>query len=441
MKMQSPGRRAALMVADAAKTLKRLYFLQRECVIAQAGWTPGTVHWETKLLWPEFLWQDALTASALRQRVLELRFPERRIEPGEDAALVAWWRGLWRSAPSAPAFAEAVRVALKPFLRDAYVRYLSLADAIDDAPTVRILRHAVADLDEQLMRLANVRTDLAEAYSDDELAGANGWAQRVGAQLALIKVADLVGEAPCAPPDTVVSGGLPLVISRGGKRDPRFAYSRIPWPDSLEPARGPGTGFELQVRQAQAHLNEVWAAEMAAAVIWDLADDAPAEFLDDAARWCFDEIRHCRMGYTRFLEWGFKKQEMPMGSFSYAAGARVDAITRLGIIYYFETTYIHTKSERTKTFAELGDRTSSHDMDFDWADELIHTHYGKKWLDHFLSHSGSGLTPADIKRAAEDSVACIRAETTPAERHRVEELYAATMARARALAGMPPAPA
>jgi hypothetical protein len=432
--MQSTNPRASLMVTDAAKTLKRLYFLQRECVIAQAGWTPGTVHWETKLLWPEFLWQDALTAESMRQRVLELRFPERRVEPGEDAALIQWWRDLWRNAPGAPAFAEAVRIGFKPFMRDIFARYLSLADGIDDAPTVRILRHAVADVDEQIGRLANAGTSLAEVHPRAELDAAQAWANQIAAQLSAVDVDCLVGEAPCVPPAAVRAGAHPFAISREGKRDPRFAYSRIPWPDSLEPARGPGTGFELQVRQAQAHLNEIWATEMAAAVIFDLADDAPAEFLDDAARWCFDEARHCRMGYTRFLEWGFTKPEMPMGSFSYDAGAGVDAITRLGIIYYFETTYIHTKSERTKSFAAFGDRTSSHDMDFDWADELIHTHYGKKWLDYFLQHQSSKLTPADIKRAAEDSVARLRTEATPADRQRIDDLYTTTMARARALA-------
>lgn len=433
--MQSPDKRAVLMVADAAKTLKRLYFLHREGVIAQAGWTPGTVHWETKLLWPEFLWQDALTVAGLRERVLELRFPERRIEPGEDAALIAWWRGLWRDAPGDAAFAEAAQTALKPFLREAFVRYLALADALDDAPTVRLLRHAVADLDEQQARLERARSDIGEVYPAAELAAARDWAGRVRAQLEAVGVDDLVGEKPCTPPpDAIGLGGRPFAIAREGRRDPRFSFSRIPWPDSLDPARGAGQGFELQVRQAQAHLNEIWAAEMAAAVIFDLADEGPPEFLPEAARWCFDEIRHCRMGYTRFQEWGFQKREMPMGSFSYDAGARVDAITRLGIIYYFETTYIHTKSERARSFAEFGDRTSSHDMDFDWADELIHTHYGKKWLDHFIARRGLTLTPQDIKVAAEGAVAQIRREATPADRQRIEELYHATMTRARELA-------
>ena len=434
MKMQSRNNRAALMVPDSAKILKRLYFLQRECVIALAGWTPGTLHWETKLLWPEFLWQDSITTAGLRERILELRYPERRIEPGEDTALIAWWRQLWRNAPSDVAFAEAFQTALMPFLRNAFAHYLVLADALDDAPTLRILRHAMIDIDEQIARLDRARTDISEVYSTAELAVSREWASGVCERLAAISTSAFVGTLPCVPPTLFALGGRPFTIARYGRRDPRFAYSRIPWPDSLDPARGPGQGFELQVRQAQAHLNEIWAAEMAAAVIWDLADEAPPEFLDEASRWCFDEIRHCRMGYTRFLEWGFKKQEMPLGSFSYDAGAKVDAITRLGIIYYFETTYINTKSERTRTFAEFGDRTSSHDMDFDWADELIHTYYGKKWLDHFIAQGGLSLTPLNVKAAAEAAITTIRQEVTGKERERIEELYTATMARARELA-------
>lgn len=441
MKMQSSNARATFMVSDAARILKRFYFLQRECVLAQAGWMPGTLHWETKLLWPEFLWQDALISAELRERILELRYPERRIETDDEAELLGLWRDFLRNAPGDLAFATAMSSAFKPFLREAYSQYLTSADQIDDAPTVRILRQALEDIDEQAARLEAAGGSWGEVYSAQEIRMAGEWAEAIRQALAAMGGDSLLQqEQPVIPAmESDQLGGNPFEISRLGRRDPRFAYSRIPWPDSLDPARGAGTGFELQVRQAQAHLNEVWAAEMAAAVIFDLAEEGPAEFLKDAARWCFDEVRHCRMGYTRFLEWGFTKPEMPMGSFSYDAGATVDDLTRLGIIFYFETAYIHTKSERTKSFSEFGDRTSSHDMDFDWADELIHTYYGKKWLEYFMEKRGLMAKPQDIKKRAEDSVKKIRAAATEADRKRVEEIYQATMSRARELARIPDA--
>ena len=74
-------------------------------------------------------------------------------------------------------------------------------------------------------------------------------------------------------------------------------------------------------------------------------------------------------------------------------------------------------------------------MDFDWADELIHTHYGKHWLGHFLGKEGRGRKPDDIKSAALEAVEAIRAAATPGDAAATERLYEETMARARELAG------
>lgn len=173
---------------------------------------------------------------------------------------------------------------------------------------------------------------------------------------------------------------------------------------------------------------------MAAACIYDLADQAPPEFLDDAARWCYDEVRHCRMGFERFSRWGFALNELPVGTFSYDAGADVDPLTRLGIIFYFETTFIHTKWERFKIFGDAGDRVSSHDMDFDWADEQIHTHYGSRWLKYFLRQQNDSRPPVEFRPQAEACIARIREQASPEDREATERLYQRTMERARQLA-------
>lgn len=71
MKLEGDFERSGLMVPEAAAVLKRFYFVQRELVRLQAGWIPGTEHWETNLFFPEALWQDELTSWQLRERVLE----------------------------------------------------------------------------------------------------------------------------------------------------------------------------------------------------------------------------------------------------------------------------------------------------------------------------------------------------------------------------------
>jgi len=401
----------------------------------QAGWTPGTEHWETKLLLPEFLWEDALVAGQLRKRVLELRFPERRMEAGADEACIGFWKAL-ADAPSGEAFSCALIQHIKPALRKAFCKYRESSDSLDDAPTMRIINHAVADIEEQKRRGAAAHDDLCVSFPHDAQATTT-WVEAVGRAIGKLSPNwwDPAEDSDFAPALVELAPHRrPFGIARRGVRDRRFNRAHFSWPDSLWPDRGPGTGFELQVRQAQAHLNEIWAAEMAAACIYDLMEDGPPEFLEDAARWCFDELRHCKMGYTRFMDWGFSKSEMPMGSFSYDAGEPLDAISRLGIIFYFETTFIHTKSERTKSFAAFGDRTSSHDMDFDWADELIHTYYGKRWLNYFLEKEATGRTINEIKEIAFRSVQDLRAAATLADEEATLRLYSETMKRASELA-------
>jgi uncharacterized ferritin-like protein (DUF455 family) len=425
MQIQSPDSRAALMVNDAAHTLKRYCLLQRELVLMQAGWLPGTANMDIKLALAESLWQDALIAKELRQRVLELRFPERLIAPDADEALINWWR-TFRDAPAGEAFAIGLHEVLKPALREAFQAYLDLSDPLDDAPTRRILQHALQDIDEQAARWHSLLTDVRRTpavlkwLSDLQIARA-----AAGADL-------LIGAPRSVYP--AIESRTPFQIARYAVRDPRYPQLKFAWPDRIDPARGPGEGLQLQVRSAVHHANEIWATEMAAAVLFDLADRAPHEFLDDAARWCFDESRHCRMGLARFKSFGYSIDQIPLDTFSYDAGATLDAVTRLGIIFYFETTYIHTKPQRAKIFYEAGDRLSSHDMDYDWADEQIHTHYGSHWLKYFLELEGDTRTPLQIRDAAEASVWQIRATLTPEDEAATQALFERTMAQAQQLA-------
>jgi uncharacterized ferritin-like protein (DUF455 family) len=430
-KMRADTNRAQLMVEESALILKRFYFLQRELVMMQAGWLPGVSSMPIKLLLPEFLWQDALIANELRARVLELRYPLRQIDMAPDDGLIALFRSL-RDAPNGTAFACGLAGAAKPLLREAYQRYIDRCDHLDDGPTLRILHQAVRDIDEQLARWSGAihhspgTKTAAEDLTSRWLAGLDAWRSAIGDLLSPhVKTGQFV-------PDD--SGGRLFQISRIGQRDPCFQLVRFAWPDRLDPAFGTGEGLRLQVRQAVHHVNEVWAAEMAGACLFDLADQADHAFLVDAARWCYDEIRHCRMGYTRLKEWGFTESQIPLDSFSYDAGALSDAITRLGIIFYFESTYIHTKSQRKKIFGEFGDHVSSHDMDFDWADEQIHAHYGTRWLKYFLEKQHDPRKPIEFREVAESLVKTMQRSATEQDRQQTMVVYERMMSQAAELA-------
>ena len=73
---------------DTATTLRRFFQCERSLTIACAAWTPGVDRLETKELLARSAWENSLTAAALRQRVFELRYPERDLVTGTDTSLV-----------------------------------------------------------------------------------------------------------------------------------------------------------------------------------------------------------------------------------------------------------------------------------------------------------------------------------------------------------------
>ena len=434
LKLPGNDARAKRMVDESALVLKRLYFLQRELVLMQAGWLPAVEHWQSKLTVPEYLWRDSLIAAALRERVLELRYPERRLEIGQDDVVLSLWKRAI-NAPNPLAFLSGLHRVLKPAMQSAFSSYLAVADLIGDGPTLLILKDGLRAAEEQIEGWTSLLADYRTFYPE-HTAEADAWCASLSRMME-VTAPHLNNVGTSSALDgltTAPDGQVPFQRAELGLVDKRFKKMVFAWPDFLDPSRGPGEGLELQVRQAQAHINEIWASCDVAAALHALADQAPHEFVDDLARWTYDESRHCRMGWARLSSWNLAMEEMPMGSFVYDAGAGEDPLIRMCMVYMFESSFIGTKPERAKTFAAFGDRASSHDMDFDWADELIHVHYGKKWLGYFLDLRKAGETPNDFRRHAEACADRVRAALSEEERQATESTYAKTMAKARQLA-------
>jgi hypothetical protein len=150
---------------DSAKILKRFFFCERALIKSQAGWLAGIANFEVKLALPYHLWQDALTAHALRERVFELRFPSRLMEIGEDQPLIDLFTEA-ANAPGAEAFVLSLARVYKPALLAVYREYISQADPLTDGPILRSLRLAVDEKAEQVAVLTQFATDIFKAAPD-----------------------------------------------------------------------------------------------------------------------------------------------------------------------------------------------------------------------------------------------------------------------------------
>lgn len=369
--------RGRYMRMDTAQILKRFFFCERALIIAQAGWIAGLAPLEIKIELPRMFWEDALVADALRTRVFELRYPSRLLEIADDAPVVGLFEAA-KDAPSGAAFLLALARVYKPALLTAYQAYLGIADSIADGPTVHFLRTAVEDKQRQVQQLEQFAAAFLQQAAPAEVDEAHAWVNALRRQL------DAVGlglDAPRAVEHDIVTPlRKPFQFAEIPARDARFAQVRYYWPNVIDSSFPYGDGMMLQLRSAVSHLNEVWAVETGGAILYFFADALDWEFVLDAARWTYDEARHTQMGYARLISWGFQPEELPLGTYIYDAARGQDPIIRLGMLHYFETKNIGKKHDRAAAFASYHDDVSQHDMEFDWADETIHAHYGSKWL-------------------------------------------------------------
>jgi hypothetical protein len=420
--------RARLMRYDTAVILKRFYFVESSLVVSQAGWIPGTAPLLLKTTYARNMWEDALTAESMRQRVFELRYPSRLMSKEGEEPLITLVDEA-RNAPSALAFYLSLAEVFKPALLEAYRSYLQLADVIGDGPSIRFMRLALEEKERQISDLAVFRADMLAA-EPEAVAGAHAWVAELKQRLQALGGIGLnpleAGSAPLQP----MAGRVQFAVAQVPARDSAFPRLRFYWPDIIVPGYPYGEGLGLQIRSAVSHINEVWAVEACAAFTYAFAEVLGWEFVLDASRWTYDEARHCRMGYERLLAWGFRKDEIPLGTYIYDAARDQDPIYRLGMLYFFETKNIHKKPERTQKFHEFADTLSEHDMDFDWADETKHAHYGNHWLARLLEERNEPVEPKVVRARCQELVDAIVADASEDERRQILALAEAMLDKA-----------
>jgi len=237
--------------------------------------------------------------------------------------------------------------------------------------------------------------------------------------------------------DYSVPATKPFEVAQIPARDDRFRKCRFYWPDILDPNYPYGEGIQLQLRSAISHLNEIWAVERAGAILYAFADLLGWNLVFDAARWTYDESRHCQMGYERLMDWGFDPADIPLGSYIYESASGQDPIYWIGMLYFFETKNISKKNERAKAFSEYGDAVSQHDMDYDWADETIHAHYGKRWLETLLEVRGGDGDPDELERIRTrcgELVSAVVESATPEETRDIRAVAQAMLEKAETIA-------
>jgi len=121
-------------------------------------------------------------------------------------------------------------------------------------------------------------------------------------QIFLHAIGGILGAGPtmAQPADHPCAGRPAYTVPQRAQRDPRFLPAVVE-----SPRRPPQNVREQQVWYAIDHANEIWAAEVPGALMWE-RPNMPWEFYLDVARWGYDEQRHSEMGIRRLSAWGFE---------------------------------------------------------------------------------------------------------------------------------------
>ena len=358
-------------VEEASTLQSRLYRIIRETMRAMAGRISGIASWEAKKLLARHIWLDAEHANAIRQRVLELRFPRVDVDLDGDKALLSVLAKLPSTNTDTEFLAGVYRV-VKPALLDAIERYLRQSDPLDDAPSHRGLRFVVDELRDELREFESVWQGLPGAEREQSTHW-QGWVNDASANAGGFFGRD---------------SGTPLLRREGFSDRPRYVIPMIPKRDpgwlpavTQVPPRSPRTPQEQQVWVAIDHVNELWACELPSAMIWH-HENLPWPLYYDTARWAYDEMRHAMLGERRLLAYGFKiGVDVPMVPDHWmGVAARGGLEAMLFVVHGLEQGGPKWKAQLKSELWRMGDPYSSQDCDYDWADEAGHIRYGQDWI-------------------------------------------------------------
>jgi len=375
--------RIGYSIDENVQRLLRFHWAERRLMSTLIARIPAEPVWEVKCALSLHQWQCAEHVDALRARIAEMRNPVPRLDLSPDAELDAFLRELDRSANTAELLTGAYQIAYTALAR-AYRDHLAHTNPLVDQPTCRILRTAIADIDDAVAWGA--RAFEAVVASDS---GARRAADAWGAHLTayLDAAGGIAGDQPRRDSSTLPAAGsaAPLARDFRPRRDDRFQGSyNFEFPPHVVYAMPGVPADERNLALLCKRALEMDVPEMMASFITE-RENEPWEFYRDYSRQLWDEARHAMMGTVAFeargIDW---KTEIPLNvSFALRLNVHAEPLERQIMLYAIEQSLMSGETGKRferETAVAAGDALSAHFHDYDWADEVLHAQIGRRML-------------------------------------------------------------
>ena len=175
------------------------------------------------------------------------------------------------------------------------------------------------------------------------------------------------------------------------RRDARFESYNYHFPPHWVYAQEDRPVDERMLALVCKRLLEMDVPEMMASIIWKAREQARAEgkpkpwgYSAEMSRQVWDEARHSMMGEAWLAHRGIDFTRVPLNvGFSMGLNKLATPVEAHAALYWIEQGLMPRttgKAYEWRTARDSGDPLATLMMDYDWADEVLHVHIGRRWL-------------------------------------------------------------
>lgn len=316
--------------------------------------------------------------SAFRSRIGEMREPPLGLEKIPHPAMAAFFDEIL-ATPSTEERLLGLYEKAWPALRDALRIYIEQTHVLADAPSIRICRHALLDI-EDICHWGEQA--LAAAVTKEQRQESRQWLSLLDVCLAAAGGID--GTTPQTSGEIVrYYSSKPFVFQGEPRRDERFpdpynmgVNAEVFLYDDKMPA--PPKVLMMFYKR----LREIDVPEMMSSIIAETRDK-PWGFYRDLTRQLWDEARHAMMGEVGFVSLGLDWPRLVMvnSTWSRQLNADLKPKERHAVLYYIEQGLMPKTGKRHEweVSKEAENALATTFQDFDWADEVLHARIGRDW--------------------------------------------------------------
>ena len=371
--------RPGLSVDTCVDRLKRYHYVLKRLHEIFTHHLPAEPVYELKMAFSLHSYLCSEHVSALRKRVGEMREPPLGLEKVPHASLETLFDEILKAPTSGERLVGVYSIVI-PALIEALKLHLQETNPLADHPSVRVCRFTLMELGE----MAEYGHAAVESLVTEE--ASESMVEWVRLLKNLMKSA---GGVSGSEPVPVEAGSVeprysakPYQFDGVVKRDNRFAdpynmgvnaEAYLYEPEFDDPSK--------VVMMFYKRLREIDVPEMMASIIAE-TPNKPWDYYNEMSRQLWDEARHAMMGEVGFISIGIDWTKVPINfTWSLGLNTQLTPIERHAVLYYIEQGLMPKTGKRYEW--EVG-VASQHPLaglfqDYDWADEVLHAHIGRRW--------------------------------------------------------------